>query len=191
MMHKGKVIGVLDLESPQLNYFTEDHVQTLSILAANLAVSLENARLYEQVARDEARLERDLQAAKRIQGALLRPVPTEDFGLDIAAQISFGSRSVRRFIRISPLWTSTAGDRARRRQRQGNGGGTLRRGGYRHHAKPCSAETSARGNAQADEPDRRRAAHRRAVHDRVLRDVAEGPEQVARRKRGAVAAAAV
>jgi phosphoserine phosphatase RsbU/P len=86
MMHKGKVIGVLDLESPQLNYFTEDHVQTLSILAANLAVSLENARLYEQVARDEARLERDLQAAKRIQGALLRPIPTEDFGLDMAAR---------------------------------------------------------------------------------------------------------
>jgi len=77
---------VLDLESPQLNYFTADHVQTLSILAANLAVSLENARLYEQVARDEARLERDLQAAKRIQGALLRPVPTEDFGLDMAAR---------------------------------------------------------------------------------------------------------
>src|SRR6266702_7734757 len=70
MIHKGKVIGVLDLESPQPNYFTEDHVQTLSILAANLAVSLENARLYEQLARDEARLERDLQAAKRIQVAL-------------------------------------------------------------------------------------------------------------------------
>jgi sigma-B regulation protein RsbU (phosphoserine phosphatase) len=86
MMHKGKVIGVLDLESPQLNYFTEDHVQTLSILAANLAVSLENARLYGQMARDEARLERDLQAAKRIQGALLRAVPAEDFGLDVAAK---------------------------------------------------------------------------------------------------------
>src|ERR1700723_1206525 len=86
MIFKGKVIGVLDLESPQLSYFTEEHVQTLSILAANLAVSLENARLYEQVARDEARLERDLQAAKRIQGALLRPVPTEDFGLDMAAR---------------------------------------------------------------------------------------------------------
>jgi sigma-B regulation protein RsbU (phosphoserine phosphatase) len=86
MLHKGKVIGVLDLESPQLNYFTEAHVQTLSILAANLAVSLENARLYEQVAKDEARLERDLQAAKRIQGALLRPVPTSDYGLDVAAR---------------------------------------------------------------------------------------------------------
>ncbi len=86
MLHKGKVIGVFDLESPQLNYFTEEHVQTLSILAANLAVSLENARLYEQVAKDEARLERDLQAAKRIQGALLRPVPTSDYGLDVAAR---------------------------------------------------------------------------------------------------------
>jgi phosphoserine phosphatase RsbU/P len=86
MIHKGQVIGVLDLESPQLNYFTEDHVQTLSILAANLAVSLENARLYEKLARDEARLERDLQAAKRIQGALLQPVPTEDYGLDMAAR---------------------------------------------------------------------------------------------------------
>jgi sigma-B regulation protein RsbU (phosphoserine phosphatase) len=86
MMHQGKVIGVLDLESPQLNYFTEDHVQTLSILAANLAVFIENARLYEQVAKGEARMERDLQAAKRIQGALLRPVPTDDYGLDVAAR---------------------------------------------------------------------------------------------------------
>ena len=86
MIHKGKVIGVLDLEIPQLNYFTEDHVQTLSILAANLAVALENARLYEQVADGEARMERDLQAAKRIQGALLRPVPTGDYGLDVAAR---------------------------------------------------------------------------------------------------------
>ena len=86
MIYKNKVIGVLDLESPQLNYFTEEHVQTLTILAANLAVSLENARLYEQVARDEARMERDLQAAKRIQGALLRPVPADDYGVDMAAR---------------------------------------------------------------------------------------------------------
>jgi phosphoserine phosphatase RsbU/P len=86
MMHQGKVIGVLDLESPIPNYFTEDHVQTLSILAANLAVSLENARLYEQLAKEEARLERDLQAAKRIQGALLRAAPAEDYGVDMAAR---------------------------------------------------------------------------------------------------------
>ncbi len=87
MIHKGRVVGVLDLESPQPNYFTEDHVQTLSILSGALAVSLENARLYGEVARNEMRMERELSAAQRMQGALLRPVPKEDYGLDIAARI--------------------------------------------------------------------------------------------------------
>jgi sigma-B regulation protein RsbU (phosphoserine phosphatase) len=87
MIHKDRVVGVMDLESPQLNYFTPDHVQVLSILAAHLAVSIENARLYEQVARDESRMERDLNAARRIQGALLPRPPGPEFGLDIAARV--------------------------------------------------------------------------------------------------------
>jgi sigma-B regulation protein RsbU (phosphoserine phosphatase) len=87
MLYKNRVVGIMDLESPQLNYFTPDHVQALSILAANLAVSIENARLYEQVARDEARMERDLNAARRLQGALLPRVPSIDFGLDVAARV--------------------------------------------------------------------------------------------------------
>jgi sigma-B regulation protein RsbU (phosphoserine phosphatase) len=93
MIHKGAVIGVIDLESPQANHFTDEHVQALTILAAQLAVSLENARLYEQVAQDEARMERELIAAQRIQGALLRPVPSEDYGVDLAARI-FSAREV-------------------------------------------------------------------------------------------------
>jgi sigma-B regulation protein RsbU (phosphoserine phosphatase) len=87
MIYKTRVVGVMDLESPQLNYFTPDHVQVLSILAAHLAVSIENARLYEQVARDESRMERDLNAARRIQGALLPQLPGPEFGLDIAARV--------------------------------------------------------------------------------------------------------
>jgi sigma-B regulation protein RsbU (phosphoserine phosphatase) len=59
----------------------------LSILAAQFAVSLENARLYEQVARDEARMERDLTAARRIQGAMLPRLPGPEYGLDIAARV--------------------------------------------------------------------------------------------------------
>jgi sigma-B regulation protein RsbU (phosphoserine phosphatase) len=86
-LYQDRVIGVMDLESPQLNYFTPDHVQVLSILAAQFAVSLENARLYEQVARDEARMERDLTAARRIQGAMLPRLPGPEYGLDIAARV--------------------------------------------------------------------------------------------------------
>src|ERR1700719_1252998 len=87
MLYQDRVIGVMDLESPQLNYFTPDHVQVLSILAAQFAVSLENARLYEQVARDEARMERDLTAARRIQGAMLPRLPGPEYGLNIAARV--------------------------------------------------------------------------------------------------------
>jgi len=86
MIFKGKVIGVLDLESPQLHYFTEEHVQTLTILAANLAVSLENARLYEQGRRDEARMERDLQAAKAHSGRAAAASTHRRLRLDVAAR---------------------------------------------------------------------------------------------------------
>ncbi|MGH9816561.1 MAG: SpoIIE family protein phosphatase [Candidatus Acidiferrales bacterium] len=86
LIHKDRVLGVLDLESPQLNYFTEDHVHALSILAGQLAVSIQNARLYEQVARDEARMERELRAARRIQSVMLPQLPKEDFGLDLAVR---------------------------------------------------------------------------------------------------------
>lgn len=86
LLYQDRVIGVLDLESPVLNYFNDDHVQALSILAGQLAVAIENARLYEQVARDEARMERELRAARRIQSVMLPQVPKEDFGLDLACR---------------------------------------------------------------------------------------------------------
>jgi phosphoserine phosphatase RsbU/P len=83
---KNGVIGVLNLESPQPDYFTADHAQALSILAAHLAVAIENARLYERVSRQEARMERELQAARVIQSALLPEAPKVDYGLEIATR---------------------------------------------------------------------------------------------------------
>jgi len=86
MVYKGNVVGVIDLESPVKGYFTEEHVQTLSILAGSLAVAIENARLYQQVLREEAEQAEELQAARQMQGALLPQVPAEDYGLEIAAR---------------------------------------------------------------------------------------------------------
>src|ERR1700731_1297343 len=44
LVYKGKVVGVLDLEHTRVNYFTEDHQRTLSTLAAQIAISIANAR---------------------------------------------------------------------------------------------------------------------------------------------------
>ncbi|HUO35534.1 MAG TPA: SpoIIE family protein phosphatase [Candidatus Acidoferrum sp.] len=105
MLYKNRVIGVMDLESPQLNYFTPEHVQVLSTLASQLAVSIENARLFEQVVRDETRMERDLTAARRLQGALLPRLPGPEFGLDIAARVVSSrelSGDIYDFLRYGP-----------------------------------------------------------------------------------------
>jgi len=71
LIHKEKVIGVLDLEHTRRGYFTDDHKRTLTTLAAQLAIAIENARLYEQVALQEHRLERELALARELQFHLL------------------------------------------------------------------------------------------------------------------------
>jgi sigma-B regulation protein RsbU (phosphoserine phosphatase) len=71
LIYQEKVIGVLDLEHTRRGYFTEDHKRTLTTLAAQLAISIENARLYEQIARQEQRLERDMELARELQFRLL------------------------------------------------------------------------------------------------------------------------
>jgi sigma-B regulation protein RsbU (phosphoserine phosphatase) len=73
LIYKNKVIGVLDLEHTRTNYFNEDHERTLGTLAAQLAISIENARLYQAVAHQEQRLERDLAMAREVQLRLLPP----------------------------------------------------------------------------------------------------------------------
>jgi sigma-B regulation protein RsbU (phosphoserine phosphatase) len=74
LIYKNKVIGVLDLEHTRTNYFNEDHERTLVTLAAQIAIAIENARLYERVARQEQRLERDLAMAREVQLRLLPPL---------------------------------------------------------------------------------------------------------------------
>ena len=84
LVFKDRLVGVLDLESTEYNAFTEQHEQMLSTLASNIAIALENARLYEAVRRDEQRLERDLATAREIQKGLLPDAPPRVPGLDIA-----------------------------------------------------------------------------------------------------------
>ncbi len=71
LIYQEKVIGVLDLEHMRRGYFTEDHKRILTTLAAQLAIAIENARLYEEIARQESRLERELALARELQFRLL------------------------------------------------------------------------------------------------------------------------
>ncbi|HTS69196.1 MAG TPA: SpoIIE family protein phosphatase [Terriglobia bacterium] len=84
LIYRDRVIGVIDLESPHLNYFNDEHVRIYSTLAPQIAIAIENARLYERVARSEARLERDLRRAQEIQMHLMPGIAPKIPGLDVA-----------------------------------------------------------------------------------------------------------
>jgi sigma-B regulation protein RsbU (phosphoserine phosphatase) len=86
LIYQEKVIGVLDLEHTRRGYFTDDHKRTLTTLAAQLAIAIENARLYEQIARQEQRLERDLALARELQFRLLPHSRPKMQHLEVAAK---------------------------------------------------------------------------------------------------------
>jgi sigma-B regulation protein RsbU (phosphoserine phosphatase) len=75
LFYKERVIGVLDLEHTRTAFFNDDHVRTLTTMAAQIAIAIENARLYQRVRRQEQQLERDIAMAREVQLRLLPTAP--------------------------------------------------------------------------------------------------------------------
>jgi len=82
---KDRVIGVFDLESPVLDRFHERHVKILTPLASQVAVAVENARLYAEIRRNEERLGRELRIAQEIQRALFPETSPSGSGWEASA----------------------------------------------------------------------------------------------------------
>jgi phosphoserine phosphatase RsbU/P len=78
-----RVIGVMDLESNRLGFFTDEHVRALSLLAPQIASSVENARLYEELTHSEQRMQEDLRAAHKLQSILLPRTAPDVAGLEV------------------------------------------------------------------------------------------------------------
>jgi sigma-B regulation protein RsbU (phosphoserine phosphatase) len=82
---QGRLIGVLDLESINLNAFSAEHQRMLEILGSYIAIALENSRLYAASRENELRLKSDLETARDIQRQLLPQKSHKIPGLDLAA----------------------------------------------------------------------------------------------------------
>jgi phosphoserine phosphatase RsbU/P len=85
LMLRGRLIGVLDLESINLAAFSAEHERMLGILGSYIAIALENSRLYAASRENELRLLSDLETARDIQRQLLPQNPRKISGLDLAA----------------------------------------------------------------------------------------------------------
>jgi sigma-B regulation protein RsbU (phosphoserine phosphatase) len=79
-----EVIGVFDLESDELNAYSNDDVEVLLLLASQVAIIIEKAMLHDQLI-EKQRLEAQLEIARQVQLELL---PAKDpllEGFDISA----------------------------------------------------------------------------------------------------------
>jgi sigma-B regulation protein RsbU (phosphoserine phosphatase) len=88
LIYKDKVIGVLDIEHTRRGYFNEDHVRIMTTMAAQVAIAIENATLYERIARQEQRLEHDFALARELQFRLLPPKLPRLKHAEVAARFS-------------------------------------------------------------------------------------------------------
>ena len=70
IIHKDRVLGAFDLESSVLNRFTEEHVKILTPLASQVAVAIDNARLYDELRRRDERVRKELAIARNVQHGL-------------------------------------------------------------------------------------------------------------------------
>jgi sigma-B regulation protein RsbU (phosphoserine phosphatase) len=85
LVHKDRVVGVFDLESPELNRFTERHIKVLVPLASQVAGAIVNAELYEQIRRGETRIRRELRIAQNVQRALFPEASPSGSGWEASA----------------------------------------------------------------------------------------------------------
>jgi len=84
LMVQDRVVGVMNLESDRMGFFTEDHARLLALLAPQIASSVENARLYEEIAQREQWMDRDLKAARNVQLVMLPREAPDIEGLEVA-----------------------------------------------------------------------------------------------------------
>ena len=125
---------MLDLEHTRPNFFNETHERMLTTMAAQVAIAIENAQLYQAVKRQERQLELDLAMAREVQLRLLPPgLPTHEHA-ELAVRF-LSARTIGGdlydFLDYGPGRTAIMlGDVSGK----GCAGRTLRRPGQRHHA---------------------------------------------------------
>ena len=80
------VIGAFDLESDQLNAYTEDDLSVLQMLTSQVAIIIEKVRLHEQLV-EQKRIQAQLEIARQVQLELLPDHDPQLDGFDISAYV--------------------------------------------------------------------------------------------------------
>lgn len=81
-----RVIGAFDLESDDLNAYTEDDLAVLQMLTSQVAIIIEKVMLHEQLV-EKKRMQAQLEIARKVQLELLPAADPQVTGFDVSAYI--------------------------------------------------------------------------------------------------------
>ena len=84
IISNSEVIGVFDLESDELNAYSNDDLEVLMLLASQVAIIIEKVMLHDQLI-EKQRLETQLEVARQVQLELLPARDPQLEGFDISA----------------------------------------------------------------------------------------------------------
>ena len=128
LLLKDRCIGVVDLESPELDAFSKRDVEILTLLASQAAVAIENARLYEEVRVERGTAgEGSAVRPARADGAAARGPPKRLKGIDVAAAFAPARELGGDFHDYLVAGIAHAGRGSGGCLRQGRAGGALQR----------------------------------------------------------------
>ena len=83
IISNNEVIGVFDLESDELDAYSNDDIEILMLLASQVAIIIEKVMLHDQLI-EKKRLETQLEVARQVQLELLPPRDPQLEGFDIS-----------------------------------------------------------------------------------------------------------
>src|SRR2546423_652346 len=84
IISNNEVIGVFDLESDDLNAYSNDDLEVLGLLASQVAIIIEKVELHDQLI-EKQRLEAQLEVARQVQLELLPARDPQLDGFDVSA----------------------------------------------------------------------------------------------------------
>jgi PAS domain S-box-containing protein len=94
-----ETVGVLDVQSPRINAFDENDVMVMETLAAQVAIAMENARLYEAVQRELAERKRAEDEIRELNKDLERRAIEQD-ALNKASQALTSTLNLETVLRL-------------------------------------------------------------------------------------------
>lgn len=83
---KNKIVGILVMGNVKKNYYTSRHLRIAGGMATQIAIALENARVFEEIAESEEKLRAEFDIARSMQLSMLPECCPQVTGFEIEAK---------------------------------------------------------------------------------------------------------